>query len=439
MGRKTEARGIVLAGTEQNVDKIGEYLIKRLVGEGGMGKVYEAEERLSRRRVALKVLRPELTRNEEGRRLFLNEMQILAHLEHPNLVRSLASMEIDGQLVLVLEYLRGRTLRQELTRRGSLAWQDALEHVVAIAEALTVAHEQEPAIVHRDLKPENVMLTVDGSDSPDDAAVSGLKVMDFGIAKVLEGVHGTNTQSIGTLQYMSPEQIDARTIDPRSDLYSLGLMFYETLSGAPPFSSPSPRELLNMQCTAAPPPLTDDVRAGLPRGVEELLFAMLEKAAQDRPPSAREVATRLSLFRAAGAAPARRESRPSRSRVAASPSSTEPRSSTAPGTPRAKRSGDTLGSFSSDDDGEETAARNGDPRKSSTGDERAKDRKPRTDTVALVQGASQKAREVPTWLALVAIGALSVACGLATYVVRLKTAGGADAPPVTTASRLPSP
>src|SRR3954468_8337529 len=165
------------------MERIGEYLVKRLVGEGGMGKVYEAEERLSKRRVALKVLRAELTRNEEGRRLFLNEMQILAHLEHPNLVRSLASMEVDGQLVLVLEYLNGRTLRQELTRRGSLPWQEALEHVARIAEALTVAHEQEPSIVHRDLKPENVMLTV-AEGSADDAPPIGLKVMDFGIAKV---------------------------------------------------------------------------------------------------------------------------------------------------------------------------------------------------------------------------------------------------------------
>src|SRR6187551_1294775 len=183
------------------MERIGEYLVRRLVGEGGMGKVYEAEERLSKRRVALKVLRPELTRHEEGRRLFLNEMQILAHLEHPNLVRSLASMETDGQLVLVLEYLSGRTLRQELTRRGTLPWHEALEHVVRIAEALTVTHEQEPPIVHRDLR---------------------------------------------------PEQIDARTIDARSDLYSLGLIFYEMLCGDPPFNSPSPRELLNLQCTAEP-------------------------------------------------------------------------------------------------------------------------------------------------------------------------------------------
>src|SRR5215471_7424507 len=134
--------------------RIGEYVVRRMVGEGGMGKVYEAEERLSKRRVALKVLRPELTRNDDGRRLFLNEMQILAHLEHPHIVRSLASMESDGQLVMVLEYLDGRTLRDELTRRGALPWQEALEHVVRIAEALTVAHEQEPPIVHRDLKPE---------------------------------------------------------------------------------------------------------------------------------------------------------------------------------------------------------------------------------------------------------------------------------------------
>src|SRR5262245_7188487 len=258
------------------MEKFGEYLIKRLIGEGGMGKVYEAEERLSKRRVALKVLRPELTRTEDGRRLFLNEMQILAHLEHPGIVRSLASMEVDGQLVMVLEYLSGRTLREELTARDKLPWLEAVDVIVKIAGALGVAHAQQPPIVHRDLKPENVMLTEDGS----------LKVMDFGIAKVLEAVHATNTQSIGTLQYMSPEQIDAQTIDARSDLYSLGLMFYEMLCGSPPFHSASPRELLNMQCTTPAPELPEDVRRGLPRGVEDMLFKMLEKAPSARPASA---------------------------------------------------------------------------------------------------------------------------------------------------------
>ena len=112
------------------MERIGEYVVRRMVGEGGMGKVYEAEERLSKRRVALKVLRPELTRSEEGRRLFLNEMQILAQLEHPNVVRSLATCEVDGQLVMALEFLDGRTLREELVERGRLPWPEAVRIVV---------------------------------------------------------------------------------------------------------------------------------------------------------------------------------------------------------------------------------------------------------------------------------------------------------------------
>src|SRR5512140_171654 len=111
------------------MERIGEYQIKRLVGEGGMGKVYEAEERLTKRRVALKVLRPELTRHEDGRRLFLNEMSILAHLEHPGIVRSLASMEVDGQLVMALEFIEGKTLRAVLNERGRIEWPDAVDVV----------------------------------------------------------------------------------------------------------------------------------------------------------------------------------------------------------------------------------------------------------------------------------------------------------------------
>src|ERR1700678_384925 len=144
------------------MDQIGDYLVRRLIGEGGMGKVYEAEERLSKRRVALKVLHQELSRSEQGRRLFLNEMTILAHLEHPNIVRSLASTEVDGDLVMVLEYLDGRTLRA----------------------LLNAAHGQEPPIIHRDLKPENIMVLEGGA----------VKVMDFGIAKVIEALNQTNTQ-----------------------------------------------------------------------------------------------------------------------------------------------------------------------------------------------------------------------------------------------------
>ena len=274
------------AEAERHMDKVGEYLIRRLVGEGGMGKVYEAEERLSKRRVALKVLKEELAKSEHSRGLFLNEMQILAHLEHPNIVRSLASVEADGKLCMVLEFLEGRTLREVLNDRERLGWDEAAGIIHAVARALVAAHGQEPPVIHRDLKPENIMLLDDG----------GVKVMDFGIAKLVQELNQTNTQSVGTLQYMSPEQIDAQTIDHRTDLYCLGLVFYELLSGRPPFHSSSPRTPLNLQCTEPPPPLAEDVRAGLPKGIERVLFQLLEKAPEDRPASAGDVVDMLEMF-----------------------------------------------------------------------------------------------------------------------------------------------
>jgi serine/threonine-protein kinase len=385
------------------MEKIGEYLVKRLVGEGGMGKVYEAEERLSKRRVALKVLRPELTRHEDGRRLFLNEMQILAHLEHPNIVRSLASMEIDDQLVMALEFLEGRTLRAELNARGKVPWQEAVGMIVKIAEALQVAHSQEPPIIHRDLKPENVMILANGE---------GLKVMDFGIAKVLAAAHATNTQSIGTLQYMSPEQIDAKTIDPRSDLYSLGLIFYEMLSGSPPFHSASPRELLNLQCTQAAPDLSDEIRQGMPSGVEELLFQLLEKSADARPATAAEVVERLSPFRPAV--------RPARTtglgrKTASAPASAEPKADGPgeSGTRPAGQTGDTLHSTP--------------PPKAKKAPE-----KPSTDTVALVEKATAP-RQLSASFAVLVILALSIIAGLTVYILRLRS-GTQGAPPSVGAS-----
>ena len=258
------------------MDRIGDYDVLRPLGEGGMGKVYAARERLSGREVAVKTLRPELAASEEGRRLFLNEMTILAHLDHPNVVRCLACREIDAQLVMVLELLEGPTLRAVLQERGRLPWTEAVHWIAQIAAGLQAAHQQEPAIVHRDLKPENVLITGEG-----DLA----KVTDFGIAKVLEALSRTTTHSVGTLSYMSPEQIDAAPTDARSDLYALGVVFYELLAGAPPFVSASPRELLNLHCTADPPPLPDAVRAGLPKGIERIVFSLLAKRPADRPAS----------------------------------------------------------------------------------------------------------------------------------------------------------
>ncbi len=408
------------------MDQLGDYLVRRLIGEGGMGKVYEAEERLSKRRVALKVLHQELARSEQGRRLFLNEMQILAHLEHPNIVRSLASTEVGGELVMVLEFLDGRTLRAVLNAEGRLPWADAVGVVSSVAAALGAAHGQEPPIIHRDLKPENIMVLGDGS----------VKVMDFGIAKVIEALNQTNTQSVGTLQYMSPEQIDAHTIDHRSDLYCLGLIFYELLAGHPPFQSASPRQLLNLQCTAEPPPLAEEVRRGLPKGVEQLVFQLLEKAPEDRPYLALDVVERLEPFQTAGGSSLagsggqggskksvtpHRSPRPSGSGAAA-PATAEgaARSNEAPA-----RSAERAESLAAAAD-------------KAQGDGIKPVQAPRADTIALVDKV-EASREVPTRVAVGIILALSLVAGLAAYLLRSAaapseppagaTAGAVTAPP----------
>lgn len=266
--------------------RIGEYRIVRLVGEGGMGKVFEAEERLSGRRVALKVLRPELSRSEDARRLFMNEMSILSRIDHPNVVRCLSCAEVDGELLMALEFLEGKTLRELIAERAPLPWQEAVSIVRQIAAALSAAHGQPTPVIHRDLKPENVMLLEDGS----------LKVMDFGIAKVLQALGTSTTHSLGTLAYMSPEQLDAGPIDGRSDLYALGLVFYELLSGRPPFESASPRELLNMQCTQPAPPLPEPVRRVLPGGIASLIDELLEKSPDARPATAEDVMHELARY-----------------------------------------------------------------------------------------------------------------------------------------------
>jgi serine/threonine-protein kinase len=413
------------------MDQIGDYLVRRLIGEGGMGKVYEAEERLSKRRVALKVLHQELARSEQGRRLFLNEMQILAHLEHPNIVRSLASTEVSGELVMVLEYLDGRTLRAVINAEGRLPWAESIRIAASIAGALAAAHGQEPPIIHRDLKPENIMVQSDGT----------VKVMDFGIAKVIEALNQTNTQSVGTLQYMSPEQIDAHTIDHRSDLYCLGLIFYEMIAGRPPFQSVSPRQLLNLQCTAEPPPLPEEVRQGLPRGVEQLVFQLLEKAPEDRPYLAQDIIDRLDPFQTAGAPAARpaRATSPSlrsgavtphrtpSSADAASSNKTPASKTPAPSTPRRAEPGGREAGRAPVLSAREPPARSEaaivparserDPEPSAGEARPAGPVIERADTIALVEQVG-KPRDVPTGVAVAIIVALSALAGIGAYVLR---------------------
>jgi len=406
------------------MERIGEYLVRRLVGEGGMGKVYEAEERLSHRRVALKVLRPELARSEEGRRLFLNEMTILAHLDHPSIVRSLACTEVDGQLVMALEFLEGQTLRSHLLDRARLPWSEAIGVTVQIASALAAAHRQEPPIVHRDLKPENVMM-LDGG---------GVKVMDFGIAKVLQALSKTTTHSVGTLQYMSPEQIDATAIDGRSDLYCLGLLLYEMLAGRPPFESASPRELLNMQCTQSPPPLPEDVRRGLPRGVERLLLELLQKSPDDRPASAEDVLHELEPFAPAETERPRARAVSSKSGGRAARSAEGEPSKAEPSDDRAKPSaGDTQPSLKDDVSGGDAPEKPAASPRASTPAASAKAKTAPSaahDTIALVERATAP-RDVPTRTAIAIVVALSVLAAVVTWLVRVQNRDDGAAPAAT--------
>ncbi|MFV8754386.1 serine/threonine-protein kinase [Nannocystaceae bacterium ST9] len=268
--------------------RIGDYVVHRLIGHGGMGEVYEAEEQLTRRRVAIKILHADLGRSAQGRRQFVGEMSILASLDDPHVVRCLHCAEIEGQLIMVLEYLEGQTLRDVIKQRGALPWTEVAGIAWQIAAALRAAQAHRPAIVHRDLKPENTMCLPDGR----------VKVMDFGIAKVLETMAGTTTsQSLGTLQYMSPEQIDAKLVDGRSDLFSLGLVMWELLAGRPPFVADSPRLLLDKLCSEPTPSLPEHVRAGLPPRLEALIFRLLQKNPDARPRDAGEVIAALDSLR----------------------------------------------------------------------------------------------------------------------------------------------
>jgi serine/threonine protein kinase len=266
------------------VQRIGDYIIHRPLGTGGMGQVFEAEEYLSKRRVALKILHDKLAASEGGRQQFIKEMNILSRFDSPFIVRCLHCTEVDGKLLLALEYLEGKTIRDRLNDApGGLPWPSVLAISSQILQALRVAHEHDPPIIHRDLKPENIML------------LSGdrVKVLDFGIAKVTGSGHTTHT--VGTLQYMSPEHIDARVLDGRSDLFSLGLVMWEMLAGHPPYRSDSPRDLLNMLCTEPTPRLSGQ-NPPVPVEIEALIQQLLEKHPDDRPPSAAAVLARIEPF-----------------------------------------------------------------------------------------------------------------------------------------------
>ena len=202
----------------------GRYELEKLVGSGGMSNVFRAHDRLLERTVALKILHEQYTRDEDYVERFRREARAVAQLAHPNIVTVIDRGEQEGRQFIVFEYIDGENLK-ELSNRGPLEVREAIGLVLQVGRALSFAHER--GLVHRDVKPQNVLLNEDGQ----------AKVTDFGIARSLD-VHGvTQTGTVlGTSDYIAPEQARGQKVDPKTDIYSLGVVLYELLSGEVPFS-----------------------------------------------------------------------------------------------------------------------------------------------------------------------------------------------------------
>lgn len=282
------------------IQQIGPYKITRMIGKGGMGRVYEAFNEQIERRVAIKVLHSQFAENQLVVTRFLNEAKAVNRVKHRCLVDIYEFGQLpDGSAYIVMEFLDGETLHERLWREGGKLQMDtAVRYARQIALALSAAHAKE--IIHRDLKPANIMLVED----PETGGHDWIKVLDFGLARVREpSDEGRLTQTgvvMGTPAYMSPEQIrSARSVVDRSDVYTLGVIFYEMLSGQKPFTSASDAEVMFMHMSQEPKPLSE-LAPELPPPLAELVHRMLKKNHADRPTAA-QVASNLARLGGAGA------------------------------------------------------------------------------------------------------------------------------------------
>ena len=271
---------------------LAHYRITASLGAGGMGEVYRATDTTLGRDVALKVLPAAMAADPERIERFRREAKALAALDHPGVVTVYSVEEADGVHFLTMQLVDGQTLERLIPATG-LPLERLLQVAVALAEALAAAHER--GVVHRDLKPGNVMVTGDGR----------VKVLDFGLAKL--GDTGPETATLthaltgdgvvmGTVPYMSPEQVAGRAVDHRTDIFALGVIFYEMITGRRPFAAASSAELVSSILRDAPPP-PEKLRAGLPVGLGLLVERCLEKRPEDRFRSAVEVADALQALR----------------------------------------------------------------------------------------------------------------------------------------------
>jgi serine/threonine-protein kinase len=272
---------------------IGPYEIQGVIGHGGMGVVYLANDTRLGRTVALKALRPEHVGNTTHRERFRREAQAAASLHHPGIATVFALEEIQGQAYIATEYVPGETLRDEIAR-GPLPLDTALDTALAIARALAVAHHA--GIVHRDLKPENVVRGPGGV----------IKILDFGLARLPREVAPAITQDgsvFGTPAYMSPEQIRGLEADARSDLFALGVILYELLTATHPFLRDEPSATLARVLESTPPPVSAR-RPGLtPPEIDRIVAACLSKDPAARPASAEALGLSLERIRAGATRP----------------------------------------------------------------------------------------------------------------------------------------
>ena len=264
----------------------GRYEITELIGVGGMAEVYKGVDVIDNKTVAIKILKKEYAENEEFLRRFRNESKAIAVLSHPNIVKIYDVGFSEKIQYIVMEYIDGITLKEYIEDEKVLTWKDTVHFVIQILRALQHAHDK--GIVHRDIKPQNIMMFTDGT----------IKVMDFGIAKFAreEGKTATD-QAIGSVHYISPEQASGNVTDAKSDIYSVGAMMYEMLSGRKPFDSDNPVAIAVMHMHDIPE-RPRAINPDIPDGLEEIVLKAMEKAPEDRYQNTAEMISDIEAFKA---------------------------------------------------------------------------------------------------------------------------------------------
>lgn len=260
------------------------YEILEIIGTGGMAVVYKALDHRLNRLVAVKILKDELSRNQEFRRRFHAESQAVAMVSHPNIVGVYDVSKTEESDYIVMELIEGITLKQYLEKKGNLNWRETLHFSMQIAKALDHAHSR--GIVHRDIKPHNIMILKDGS----------IKVADFGIARIGSAQNTLTREALGSVHYISPEQAKGARVDNRSDLYSLGVVMYEMLTGVTPYDGDTPVAVAiqHINGTARCP---SELMTGIPLGLEQITMHAMNCNPDLRYATAAEMLRDMEEFR----------------------------------------------------------------------------------------------------------------------------------------------